>query len=285
MPTEIIRQTMFTTGEVDETVWKRSDVAEYLTSAQSLLNLEVSTTGLAKKRKGMLALINATTYLPTFNSRMYEFVDKNGNYYIVMSVHHGFIIFFVPSDEVFVVTSTGSNVITGRDSYVVAGGHGLDFAQFVSAPYDGIELSEIDYSQDDDTLIVTHPLYPPARIYISDYSPLTFAYEVLNIYPLPAYDFGTIDYNNFDVHLNVSGDTLNFRFENVGADPGFNDAWIGGQILGGGISETQPIGYAIIQTVDYDAAGGGVVTFSALIQQAFLSTPGEYAVIGSQYSV
>jgi hypothetical protein len=75
MATKLIRQTMFTTGEADVTTWKRTDVNEYMTAAQSLLNVEVGTTGLAKKRKGTSLLFNATGYAQ-FNSRMYEFVDN-----------------------------------------------------------------------------------------------------------------------------------------------------------------------------------------------------------------
>ena len=52
MSEQMIRQTNFNMGEVDPTVWKRTDIPEYLTAAQSLLNIEVGTTGLAKKRKG-----------------------------------------------------------------------------------------------------------------------------------------------------------------------------------------------------------------------------------------
>ena len=48
MSEQMIRQTNFNMGEVDPTVWKRTDIPEYLTAAQSLLNIEVGTTGLAR---------------------------------------------------------------------------------------------------------------------------------------------------------------------------------------------------------------------------------------------
>jgi len=83
---------MFRTGEVDETTWKRTDVEEYITAAQSLLNFEVGTTGLAKKRKGTDMVLLATSYA-TQNSRMYELVDKNGNAYLVMSADGVFYVF------------------------------------------------------------------------------------------------------------------------------------------------------------------------------------------------
>ncbi len=51
MATELIRQTMFSSGEVDPINFKRTDFKDYLTAAQSLLNVEVGTTGLAKKER------------------------------------------------------------------------------------------------------------------------------------------------------------------------------------------------------------------------------------------
>lgn len=282
MATKMIRQTMFNSGQVDVVTWKRTDVNEYLTAAQALTNSEVGTTGLAKKRKGTEKMIDATAYA-NGTSRMYEFVDKNNNYYIVMSAPGVFYIFNTPSDEANVVTHTGAFVVTGRGSFVVAGDMGVTFQQAVSVPYGIGDLDNIDYSQDNDTLLVTHPNYPPARIYISNYSPLTFAFQYLNIYPLPAYDFSTINYNAFTVNLSVVGDTLTFQFTGVGADPGFTNAWIGGQIIGGGATDIEPIGYAIITAVSYSGSGGGTVTFTALVQIAF-QTVG-FATQGSQYSV
>jgi hypothetical protein len=69
MAGKMIRQTMFSTGEVDEITWKRTDVQEYLSAAQSLENCEVGTTGLVKKRKGTEFMLNATAYANP-NSRM-----------------------------------------------------------------------------------------------------------------------------------------------------------------------------------------------------------------------
>lgn len=282
MPTKMIRQTRFTTGEVDEVTWKRTDVEEYLTAARSLLNCEVGTTGLVKKRKGTRKSIIATPYA-LLTSRMYEFVDKNGAYYILMSTNGGFNVFSVPDDEAFVITSRGAFVVTSRGSFVVAADTTLSFVQFVSAPYSGGELSELDYTQDNDSVIFTHPEFPPGRVYLSSYSPLTFAFQYLNIYPLPAYDFNTINYNAYTVSLSVAGDVLTFNFTGVGANPGFTNAWIGGQIIGGGATDIDPIGYAIITNVSYSGGGGGTVTFTATVQIPFLTVG--YSTSGAQYSV
>lgn len=289
MPTKMIRQTRFSTGEVDPVTWKRTDVEEYLSAAQALLNAEVGTTGLAKKRKGTSLLANVTD-CAQFNSHMYEFVDKFGNYYLLISNDGHFCVYGTPSDMVQVVTSRdggAAKVVTGRGTFVVAFSSSLSFVQDIVTPYLTGDLDSIDYTQDNDTLILTSPNYPPARIYISAYngsSPPTFAYQVLDIYPLPSYDFNNINYNNFTVSLSVSpANILTFQFTGVGADPGFTSAWIGGQIIGGGASDIDPIGYAIITAVSYSASGGGTVTFTATVQIPF-QTVG-YATQGSQYSI
>lgn len=284
MADKLIRQTMFTTGEVDEAVWKRTDTAElYLTAAQRLLNCEVGTTGLFKKRKGTELLLDATAYA-TQNSRMYDFIDKNGNHYCVLSAVGSWYVFDAPTDEHFVVTKSGNNVVTFDGAYVVASANKLDFLQAITGmPYLFSDLDDIDYTQDNDSIILTHPNYPPGRIYISAYTPLTFSFEYLDIYPLPAYDFNDINYNAFTVALSVTGNILTFQFTGVGADPGFTSAWIGGQIIGGGSTDIDPVGYAIITNVSYSASAGGVVTFTAIEQIAF-QTSG-YATQGSQYSV
>ncbi|MBX4189683.1 hypothetical protein KW791_00075 [Candidatus Parcubacteria bacterium] len=286
MPGKMIRQTMFSTGEVDQTTWKRTDVQEYISAAQSLENCEVGTTGLVRKRKGTEMMLNATAYAQA-NSRMYEFIDKNGNHYLLMSVDQHIHVFDAPTEGVQVVTGRGNDVVTGRGTNVVAHEQGLPFVQTLDTPYRTPNLDEVDYAQDNDALILSHPLYAPGRIYISDYAtnPPTFAFEYLDIYPLPAYDFGNINYSDFDVTLSVAAAVLTFAFTGVGADPGFNNDWIGGLIVGGGLSETSPLGYAIITAVSYGAGGGGTVTFTGLVQQPFETDPTKYAPKGSQYSI
>jgi hypothetical protein len=285
MQTKMIRQTMFTTGEVDEITWKRTDVPEYLTAAQSLLNMEVGTTGLAKKRKGSIAQRNITAYNPTPYARMFEFVDNNNNYYIVMALAYQFVIFSSPSEGSMVSIGTGASVVTESGAYIVTGDVSVDAVQIVSNPYSALDVAELDYAEDDDSIVFTHPSYPVARLYISSYSPLTFSYEALDIYPLPAYDFGVIDYNNYDVFLGVDvGDPTILVFELLGVspNPGFNNSYLGGQIVGGGASDTQPIGYAIINYVEYNSLLTKVI-FHAKIYEPFETT--NYATKGSQYSI
>lgn len=285
MATDAIRQTMFKTGEVDVTTWKRTDVEDYLTAAQALTNAEVGTTGLAKKRKGTIFLENVTDQAQ-FNSKMYEFIDKDGNYYVVLSASGHFYVFGAPEGVTNVITHELNRVITGRGTYVIAHSSGLQLIQDIPVPYTTSDLDEIDYTQDNDNLIISHGDYPTGRIYISAYNgalPPTFAFEYLNIYPYPAYDFNQINYNAYTVVLSVLGDVLTFEFTGVGANPGYTTDWIGGQIIGGGTSDIEPIGYAIITNVAYSAGGGGTVTFTATVQIPF-QTVG-YATQGSQYSV
>lgn len=285
---KMIRQTSFTTGEVDDVTWKRTDINEYLTAAQSLQNAEIGTTGLARKRKGTQFMIDASLYA-TSTSNMYEFVDKNDDYYIIMSANGHFYVFNTPVQQTQVVTIRNTNVVTIRNTNVVAHAENVQFVQDIVTPYLATDLDNIDYTQDNDTLILTHGNYQPGRIYISSYatSPPTFAFQYLDIYPLPAYDFNTINYNNFNVTLSVAGTppTITFQFTGVGPDPGFTSAWVGGQIVGGGVSETSPIGYAIITAVSYSASGGGTVTFTGIVQLPFETDPSLYARQGSQYSI
>lgn len=276
---KMVRQTAFTAGEADEITWKRSDIAEYLTAAQSLLNTEVGTTGLARKRKGTTFRANATGQA-VFNSTMYEFVDKNGVYYLVLGSDKFFYVFSVPQPESPVVTYQNYFVIDYTGAQVVYDDETVTFLQAIPTPYDATDLFDIDYSQDNDSLILTSPLWPPGRIYISNYSPLTFAFQYLDIYPLPSYDFNQINYNATTVTLSVVGSTLTIAFAGLPASAHYTNAWVGGQIVGGGASELAPVGYAIIQTVNQV---GTTVTFTARVQIAF-QTVG-YATSGSQYSI
>lgn len=284
MGLKMVRQTKFTAGEVDIVNWKRTDTDLYLEAAQSLLNAEVGTTGLTKKRKGTTLLFNVTGYAQ-FNSRMYDFVDQFGDHYVLLSAAGHFYVFSAPSSEVQVVTNTGANVVTNTGANVVAFSNSLTFVQDIPTPYQTGDLDDIDYTQDNDSLIITNPLYAPGRIYISQYNGSsfpTFAFQYINIYPLPAYDFNTINYNNFTVALSVNPSTnvLTFLFTGLASNPGFTSAWIGGQIIGGGSSDVDPVGYAIITAVSYS---GGVTTFTANVQIPFQTT--NYATQGSQYSI
>lgn len=291
--TETIRQTMFTTGEVDVQNYKRTDIKEYLTAAQSLLNWEVGTTGLCKKRKGTTQVANVTGKAQ-LNSRMYEFVDNNGIHYIVISAGGNFYVYqaFGENDEV--ITGRGTFVVTGSGAQVVVGDSTMDFIQSVAWPYQTADLGNLDYTSDNDSIIFTNSKFAPGRVYISQYNsgaPPTFAYQAINIYPYPVYDFNLINYNGYTVFYSISmdGTTLSFAFENVGdTNPGFGNGgssvYIGGQILGQGASGLG-FGEAIITNVAFTPGGeeNGTVIFTATILQPFLASG--YATLGSQYSV
>jgi len=282
MSTKMVRQVVFTFGEVDVVTWKRTDVPEYLTAAQSLKNCEVGTTGLFKKRKGTSILYNATGYAQA-NSHMYEFVDRFNNHYVLLSANNYFYVFAAPTEEDFVVTSRGNYVVLGNGNNVVANQDAIVFVQAIPTPYATDDLDNIDYTQDNDALIITNPNYPPARIYISAYNGMafpTFAYQVLNIYPLPSYDFNNFNYNAYTVNLSVSGSTLTFAITAGSGATGFTTDWIGGEIVGGGATDIDPVGYAIITGV---SNSGSTTTFTATVQIAFNTST--YSTQGSQYSI
>lgn len=281
MSTQMIRQTTFTTGEVDTSTWKRTDVDVYISAAQRLLNIEVGTTGLAKKRKGTEMMLDVST-LASVNTKMYDFVDRFDNHYILLSANLTFYVFKVLSSTADVVNYTPAHVVNDFDNQVVAYNNKLEYyLTSMVTPYAGVNLDELDYTQDNDSIIFTHPDFPPARVYISNYSPITFTYEVLDIYPLPAYDFNKINYNSAIVSaLSVFGSTLTITLTGLPASPQFTNAWIGGQIIGGGASDIDPIGYAIIEEV---ASSAGTTTFTANVQVPFKTT--DYATSGAQYSI
>jgi hypothetical protein len=274
--------TQFTTGEVDVQVWKRTDTNEYLTAAQSLLNMEIGTTGLAKKRKGTSLRYNATDYAE-MNSRMYDFVDNFNNHYVVVSVNGFFNVFTSAASQVQIITNTGADVVTAYGTNVVAFSDSLTFVQQVAMPYTSAELGELDYTQDNDAIIFSHPDHIPGKLYITAYNgnnPPTFAFDPLAIYPYPSYDFNKINYSGTSVTLSVAMNVLTIAFAGLPDGATYTDDWIGGEIVGSGLSEFQPIGYAIIKTV---SQVGHTVTFTADVQLPF-QTSGYY-VSGSQYSI
>ncbi len=251
MATELIRQTMFSSGEVDPINYHRTDFKDYLTAAQSLLNIEVGTTGLAKKRKGTQFLIQTKNSDP--NSKLYGFQDKNSQFYILISLDKALDIYRIgPDDE-------------------------LDFLQSLTTPYPSSDLSDLDYTLDNDSLILVHRDYPPARITIKDYDKSLFIYEVLNLYPLPAYDFGDVIYNKGDASISGDAHTITLALTQA---PGFTDDWIGGQIIGGGTSDVSPLGYAIITKVSYQA---DKVTLTGKVQISFLINGASTS--STQYSI
>ncbi len=251
MATELIRQAMFTSDEVDAINYHRTDFQDYLTAAQSLLNVEVGTTGLAKKRKGTKFLLQ--TEQNDVNSRLYSFQDKNNQFYILISLDKQFDIYLIQSNN---------NII---------------FWQRVKTPYLSAELAAIDYTLDNDSLILVHPAYPPARITIKDYDKKQFIYEVLNLYPLPAYDFGDVIHNKGDASIRGDAHTVTLTLTQA---PGFTNDWIGGQIIGGGTSDVSPLGYAIITQVSYQS---DKVTLTGRVQIPFLING--ISTSATQYSI
>jgi hypothetical protein len=275
----MVRQSSFLAGEADVVTWKRTDVAEYLTAAQSLLNAEVGTTGLAKKRKGTTLRYNATDEA-IFNSTMYEFVDKDGRYYIVLGADEAFYVFSTPNDQQAVIDHNGLFVVTHLGQQVVYDDETINLIQEIPVDYTAADLFDLDYTQDNDTLILTSPDFPPGRIFIDSYDPLHFSFEYLDIYPLPSYDFNQINYNATTVTLSVLANVLTIAFAGLPVGSVFTNAWIGGQIVGGGVSELAPVGYAIITAVNQVST---TVTFTATVQIAFQTV--DYATAGSQYSI
>lgn len=281
----MIRQTSFSAGVADEVTWKRTDDPAYLTAAQSLLNAEVGTTGLAKKRKGSTYLYDATGEA-VINSTLYEFVDKNGQHYLVLGGEKNFYIFSVPESESEIITYNDLFVVTYTGAQVVANDNTLSLVQSVAVDYTASDLFALDYTQDGDSLILTSPNYPPGRLYVDTYTPdVHFAFEYLDIYPLPAYDFNQVNYNNASVSLSgtaTSGGSLDITFSSLPSDALYTDAWKGGQIIGGGTTELNPLGYGIITAVTQSGVGQDV-TFAVLVQLDFKS-PG-YSTVGSQWSI
>lgn len=254
MATRTVRQSRFTMGEVDEINWKRTDFEDYLSAAQSLLNAEIGTTGLAKKRPGTKALLDVGRYA-TPNSKIYEFSDNFSNYYLILSAPNFMHIFAINGDE-------------------------LDFYQSVETSYDAETLLLLDYTEQSDSIVFTTGAYEPSRLYIESYDPAVFVFEELNIFPFPAYDFGNINYDNFTAELSGDTTTATFKFTGLTSDPGYTEDWVGGQIIGGGEIAEQPIGYGIITAVV--PFNGTEVSFTLDVRVPF-KIPG--STKGSEYSV
>lgn len=255
MATKTVRQTKFTMGEVDVQNYKRTDFADYLSAAQSLLNVEVGSTGLAKKRPGTKFLLEVNAYAET-NSKIYEFTDKNGIFYLVLSDNLALHVFTIVGDV-------------------------LTFYQTVVTTYTSAQLLQLDYTEDNDSIVFTVGDVIPSRIFVESYGPVVFAFEELNIFPFPAFDFGLIDYDGFTVSLTGNTTTITFEFTGLASDPGFTTEWIGGQIIGGGDTPEDPLGYAIISDViPWD---GAKVVFTGDVRVPFKIAGS--STKGSEYSV
>lgn len=244
--TQFVQQTNFTGGQVDPILWRRTNIKNYLTGAQLLENMESSVTAVLKKRRGTKELGIVTGYVET-DTVSFEFVDTENTYYLVIAVNEAFNIFKKMPDG----------------SY--------DFYATVVTPYQSADLEELDFTTDADVLIFSHNDYPLSRLFVESYGPTTFMFEAINVYPQPAYDFGDIDYSQFAVTF-TPGETATLQFTGLSGDPGFTDAWVGGQIISIGASPDTPAGYGIITAVSAYAAGSVTFTISTIL--TFGDTPG-----------
>lgn len=264
MPTQMVRQTMFTAGEVDTQVFKRTDIESYLTACQSLLNMECGTTALAKKRRGTRVVLDVTS-VAIDESQMYEFVDKNGDFYLILSTNLADYIYLVdPVTGDLTLNATTPSVVT---------------------PYTAADLFHIDYTLDNDSIVFVDPNYPPARVYVSSYgtTPPTFAYQVLNIYPLPSYDFGDVDYSQAPVVFTSTATTFTMTLTGqAGLFPNPGTDWINGEVVSLGLTTSQPIGYGVITSA---ANSGGDYVFSGRVYLPFAQPDTDMPTIGAQYSI
>lgn len=265
----MIPQKMFRAGEVDVQNWKRSDIESYLQAAQSLLNMEVGVTGLTKKRKATQWKLDVSAQ-SSISSKMYEFRDQYGVYYIVLATGNTFYIYRYFLGVVLLIQT-----ITGTQ-------------------YTGNDIPPLDYAFNNGVLVFSGGetgTLPPSRIYVSAYGandPITgfpaptFTWEILPIAPLPTKDFGLVNYGNATVVSSQAGTTLTFTLTGLPAAPVFTTDWIGGLIIGGGTTDLQPIGLAQILTV---TASPGTAQFTARILIPFLLTTAGAPTTGSQYSI
>lgn len=279
---KMIRQTRFSGGEVDVSNYKRTDLQEYLTCAQKLKNAEVSTTTLAKKRKGFTFEGNVTDYASP-NSRLYQIIDKNRNEYLLISMPGSFAVFTAPVNYSFVTDNNGAQLVDWQGNFIVNGVNELEFLQTISTPYQLGDLTDIDYANIDDALVLTSPNYPVARIYINyDADPIEFVFEYLDIYPLPSYDFGNFSYaKTLITNFSVTNGIFTFVMSGENANL-FTEQWVGGQVRGLGTTAAAPLGYGVITTVSIDVPNPGERTFQGNVLLPFASSmPGS----GSQYVI
>lgn len=251
----MVRQSSFALGQVDKRNWKRMELAEYLTGCQSLQNMIITTTGAATKRLGTNVKLDISSQSNIPFTRAYQLRDIHGNFYMALL-----------EGQTANIYSVDSGIVT--------------FYQTVSGlPYAATDVPRIDYSANDDVLVLTHQSYPPGRIYAVTYTAglPVWGYQALAIFPIPSQDFGNINYNNFPASLTVLGTT--FTLVLTGVAP-FTTAWIGGQIIGLGNSDLQPLGLGLITNV---VNSGTSTTFTGVVQVPFnTSTPG---TLGSQYAI
>lgn len=281
----MVRQTMFTTGEVDEQNYKRTDMSDiYMTAAQSLLNCEVGTTGLVKKRKGTQSVLDVTGYAEAY-SRLFDFVDKNGKHYIVIASNLAFYIIYISIGDEVLINYENKTVVNYEGKSLIVSSGTAEYVQIVGHNYTTSDIVDLDYTVDADSIVFSHQNFRPGRLFVSSYTiPFpTFEFEFLNIAPhYPTYDFNKVNYNDFDVAFSVTGSTFTATF--TGTNVAFSAEWINGILigLGAGNTESSSIGYGLIRT--YSGDGSTTATFTGTVIVAFAPNA-QMPTKGSQYSV
>jgi len=202
----IVRQTSFKTGEIDPLQYTRTDFSEYLTAAQSLKNMEITVTGTAQKRSG--TLLSGLIENPLRgNEKIAQIRDRNNNNYLVLI-----------SDQFYVYDLN------------------ITLKFIINCPYPSTD--GLDWANDNDSLIFVHANYPPARLYFKGND---LVYETLDIYPLPAYDFGDFDYTSL---------TFNISEDRIKTSSPIPQSYLWGQFLAKGRSIEDLIGCGVITSID-----------------------------------
>jgi len=130
MTRAVVRQTSFTSGELDPRLLGRSDLRAYENGAARLRNVLVETTGGVRRRPGTrhLTAVPGTGRLATLE---------------------------VGADTAYVVILTNLEVDIVRDGVVRAS---------LPTPWTSAEIPELVWAQLDASLIVTHPDAPPKQL-------------------------------------------------------------------------------------------------------------------------
>ena len=130
MPSLNMLQTNFTAGEVSSRLLGRGDLRAYDNGALTLRNVFIEPTGGISRRAGLY-------YIATLSgpARLVEFEFNTEQTYLLVFLNHEIQIF---QNDTFVVSLT--------------------------APWNYEQLSQINWSQNADTLLVTHPDLPPRKI-------------------------------------------------------------------------------------------------------------------------
>ncbi len=188
-------QSNFTKGELDPQTVARVDLNAYYQGLKLARNVICIPQGGMKKRAGMEyfkdGLVDST--------RLEPFSFSTDDNYIV-ELAPGVFRFYTPNGTLAASTST---------------------------PYSAQEITELDYIQSYDTIIIAHPNYPPQRIVRE--SPTSFVRSNLPLQNIPKNNFndaqspsGTAEIQRlrfFDGSAWFSGDTFKLTFNGIETDP------------------------------------------------------------------